>query len=123
MDIGTGLLQQARQLVERGWTQHADARAADNSIVRPWDDRATSWSLLGSLVAAVERIAATDGEHTAIRELVRTCIVLADLLDTDSLEHWNDDPECTGRDVLAALDDATALAGTQRHEPFKVSPN
>jgi hypothetical protein len=123
MGIGTGLLQQARQLVERGWTQHADARAADNSVVRPWDDRATTWSLLGSLVAAVERIAATDGEHTAIPELARTCILLADLLDTDSLEHWNDASERTGGDVIAALDNATALAASQHREPFKFSPN
>jgi len=41
MDGGTRLLHDARQLIERGWTRHADARAADHSPVHPWDDRAT----------------------------------------------------------------------------------
>ena len=124
MDGGTRLLQHARQLVDRGWTQHADARAADKSSVHPWDDRATSWSLLGALVAAVERIAATDDEHTAISELARTCIHLADTLDADSLEHWNDSADRTREDVLSALDHATFLSQT-RHDgqsPRRLSP-
>jgi hypothetical protein len=106
------LLDRARRLIARGWTQHADARAADHSPVHPWDDRAASWSLLGALVAAVEHTAATRGEQTAMSELAHTCILLADTVDTDSLEHWNDSPERTRNDVLAALDHAATLTGT-----------
>jgi hypothetical protein len=123
MDSGPRLLRHARALVERGWTQHADARAADNSAVRPWDDRATSWSLLGALVAAVERIAATHGEDTAVSELAQSCILLADTLDTDSLEHWNDAPSRTREEVLAAIDHATALTDGRHEGPHRFSPN
>lgn len=115
MDSGARLLHHARHLIERGWTQDADARAADNSRVQPWDKRATRWSLLGALVAAVERIATTVNEYTAVRELARGCILLADTLDTDSLEQWNDSPARTREDVLSALDHAAALAQNRKN--------
>jgi hypothetical protein len=123
MDAGTGLLGHARQLVNLGWTQHADARDADGSPVRPWDTRAASWSLLGALVAAVECIAAVEGEQAAISELAHTCIQLADFLDADSLEQWNDSPGRTSNDVLAALDRAATRTAKHRHEPDGFSPD
>lgn len=113
MNGGPSLLRHAHQLIERGWTQHADARTADDGVVSPWDDRAASWSLLGALVAAVEDRAAALGEEAAIGDLARTCMRLADTLDTDSLEHWNDDPARTREDVLAALDRAGASTADQ----------
>lgn len=117
MDSGIRLLQHARRLIERGWTQHADARDAGDVPVQPWDDRAVSWSLLGALVAAVDHAADIHGENTAIRELALTCVLLADNLDTDSLEEWNDSPARTQQNVLAALDGAAthtdALDGDQ----------
>lgn len=94
-------------MIEKGWTQGADARAADGGAVHPCDGRAVSWSLLGALVAAVEQVAGTEGEHAAIPQLARTCLLLADIVDTDSLERWNDAPERGRDDVLAALDRAT----------------
>ena len=112
MDGGTRLLHHARRLIERGWTQHTDARAADDTPVHPWDARAASWSLLGALVAAVEHTADTHGEQAALRELAHTCILLADTLDTDSLDDWNDAPARTGKDVIAALDRAATSTDT-----------
>jgi len=106
------LPQHAQDLIERGWTQHADARAADHSIVHPCDGRAVSWSLLGALVAAVEHVAADEGEHIAIGQLAHTCSVLADILDTDSLAQWNDARERSRDEVIAALEQA----GRQRKE-------
>lgn len=111
MAEGRALLEHARELIRRGWTQHADARDGDAKPVRPWDDQAASWSLLGALVAAVEHTAAVDGEHAAISELAQACILLADILDTDSLNAWNDSPDRSSEDVLAAIE--TAVAGTQ----------
>ena len=108
----------ARCLIEEGWTQHADARAADGSAVHPCDRRAVSWSLLGALVAAVENVAASEGEHAAIAQLACTCNVLAGLLDTDSLEEWNDARERVRDDVVAALDQAaTDVLGQQDDFP------
>ena len=97
------LARQAHDLIERGWSQHVDARAADGSAVHPCDDTATSWSLLGALVAALERVAGAEGERPAFDELARTCVRLADVVDSDSLEDWNDDPARTHDEVLAAL--------------------
>ena len=123
MDGGTALLKHARRLIEQGWTQRADARDEHDSPVPPWDRRAASWSLLGALVAAVEQTAATRGERTAISELASTCILLADALDTDSLERWNDRPERTRDDVCVAL--ALAATANRRHgpDPFGLSKN
>lgn len=98
----------ARDLVERGWTQGADARAADDTVVHPCDARAVSWSLLGALVVAVEEVAAREGEQNAIGQLARTCSVLADILDTDSLVEWNDVGERIREDVVAAFDRVAA---------------
>ncbi len=109
MSRGARLPQHARELVERGWTQRADARCVDGTIVHPCDERAASWSLLGALVAALEHVAASDGEHAAVGQLARTCRRLADIVDTDSLVQWNDAPERSRADVLAVLD--RALAG------------
>jgi hypothetical protein len=109
----TCLPQHARRLIERGWTQHADARAVDDSVVHPCDSRAVSWSLLGSLVAAVEHIAESEGEQAAIAQLGRTCILLADIVDTDSLERWNDASDRLCDDVIVALDHAARDAGQQ----------
>jgi len=112
----------ARQLIERGWTQHADARTADDSVVHPCDGSAVSWSLLGALVVAVEGVAASNGEYAAIRELARTCVLLADIVDSDSLEEWNDDAERTRQDVLGALEQAAKGVG-QADDCLDGSPN
>ncbi len=115
----TRLPHHARRLIERGWTQNADARAADDSEVHPCDSRAVSWSLLGALVAAVEHVAATDGERTAIGQLAATCVLLADILDTESLEQWNDARERSRDDIIAALDQVAARVPDQ----YRLSSN
>jgi hypothetical protein len=122
-DARTDLLSNARRLIDRGWTQHADARADDDRPVQPWDARAASWSLLGALVAAVEEAATTYGERVAFSELARTCILLADTLDSDSLKQWNDSRGRTRTDVLAALDQAGTQDGGPRREPYGHSLN
>ena len=103
MDGEIRLARQAHDLIDRGWAQHADARAADGNAVHPCDDTATSWSLLGALVAALESVAGLDGERPAFDELASTCVRLADIVDSDSLEDWNDDTARTHDEVLAAL--------------------
>lgn len=123
MSGDTRLLRHARRLIERGWTQHADARAADNSVVHPCDGRAVSWSLLGALVAAVEDVAGSEGEPAALGQLARTCTLLADIVDTDSLDQWNDARERVRDDVLAALGQA-ARETPGRQDAFPgFSPN
>jgi hypothetical protein len=103
------LLTGARRLIQQGWTQHADARAADDTPVSPWNPTATSWSLLGALVASLEQLAAYLGEPAAISDLARACIKLSDILDADSLEQWNDAPGRTADEVIDALGSAGAF--------------
>jgi hypothetical protein len=105
-----GLLSGARRRLTRGWTQQADARALDGRPVFPDDDRAVSWSLIGSLVAEFDPVARAHGKATAIEILALGCVLLADILDTDSLEAWNDEPGRTQAQVIGAIDRAIAVA-------------
>lgn len=101
------LLREARSLVAESWCIGAEARDAAGSEVSPWDDRAASWSLLGALVAVLEREASRNRE-VSIPELATALHALAKLVDSDSLAEWNDRPRQTQGNVLAVLDRAAA---------------
>jgi hypothetical protein len=106
------LLGNARDLVRRGWTQHAEGRDAHGAEVEPWNATATSWSLLGALVAALDR---TDGgQELPLVQLADALDALALFVDSDSLADWNDDPGRTQADVIAVLETA-ADAAAPRH--------
>ena len=107
------LLRSARDLVRRGWTQQAEGRDAQGTAVEPWQPTATSWSLLGALVAALEE--QTDGrKELPLVQLADALDALALFVDSDSLADWNDDPRRTQGDVIAVLDTA-ADAAAPRH--------
>ena len=110
------LLQEAYELVRRGWSQHADARAVDGAVVRAWDADAVAWSLLGSLVASIELRADADGA-IPIQQLATACSGLADVVDADSLELWNDDPMRTHAEVLDALSRAVVAIDERGYPP------
>ena len=120
MDVAKRLLLEARGLVERGWTQHADAHNERGEVVKSWSPDAVRWSLLGALVASFERISSAADDSPAIAHLARACTGLADTVDADSLEEWNDEPGRRQADVLRALD---AAAGGLPDAAFVVSPN
>ena len=104
---GQQLLQDARKLVAESWCHGADARDANGFEVDPWDDDAASWSLLGAVVAVLEREASLSGE-LPLDELGAALYALADLIETDSLVDWNDDQGQTQANVVAVLDQANA---------------
>jgi len=104
---GLQLLQDARRLVAKSWCHGADARDAQGAEVEPWDDDAASWSLLGAMVAVLERDASRGGE-LPLAALGSALYALADLIETDSLADWNDDPRQTQDNVVAVLDRAAA---------------
>ena len=62
MDQPGELLASARALITRGWTQHADARDRHGNPAPAWSDQAASWSLLGALIASLEKAAVARGE-------------------------------------------------------------
>ena len=107
---GLRLLEQVRSFVAYGWCQGADARDAHGRSVEPWDERATSWSVLGALVAVLEREAATTGE-VPLEQLAAALYAIADVIHVDSLESWNDSFGRSQRDVLDALDRAVTAYG------------
>src|SRR5579884_3798554 len=105
------MLDDARALVARGWCQRADARRRDGAVTKPWCDDAVAWSVLGALVACLER--RTDaGSPFAISDLALACTFLAETIDSDSLEGWNDAADRTHGAVLDALAHAAYLART-----------
>jgi len=105
---GRRLLRNAGTLVAASWTQNADARAADGTAVDPWDDDAVSWSLLGALVASHERLLTHVEETGALSGLAVACLLLAGVVDSDSLTDWNDLAERTQTQVLDAIDTAAS---------------
>src|SRR5215831_18968822 len=88
---GLRLLREARALIAEAWCRGAEARDDAGSKVCPWDDRAASWSLLGAIVAVLEREASRDRELST-PELATALYALATLVDSDSLVEWNDRP-------------------------------
>ena len=118
---GLRLLQNARTLVAQSWCHGADARDGDGSEVQPWDEKAASWSLLGAMVAELEREASRGGE-LPLAALGSALYALAGLIETDSLVDWNDDPRQTQDNVVAVLDRAAATYG-DNCEVLQVSLN
>jgi hypothetical protein len=107
--LGRELLLEAAELVSRGWVQGVDAIDANGGAVEPWDESAAAWSLLGALVASLERRPAPGG-LPAVGELAGACTALVPYVDHDVLSTWNDAPERTQGEVLAALRAAAADA-------------
>ena len=118
---GRQLLQDARTLVAESWCHGADARDVNGLEVDPWNDAAASWSLLGAMIAVLEREASFERE-LPLAELGAALYALADLIDTDSLVDWNDDPRQTQDSVVAVLDQAAA-AYRDNCAVLEVSPN
>lgn len=73
-------------------------------------------TLLGALVAGYEHMLHSEGQRAALEALVSACVVLAGVVDSDSLRGWNDVPGRTQADVLAALDEAAT-------RPLPAPPN
>ena len=107
---GRRLLERARELVAESWCNGADARDPTGLEVDPWDEEAASWSLLGAVVAVLERDASPTGE-LGLTELVVALYALADLIPAESLADWNDDPQQTQANVVAVLEQAAARCG------------
>jgi hypothetical protein len=95
-------LREARALIERGWTQGSSARTETGDPIGVSSKCAAQWCILGAVCATA------DGMEDEIKAL--------DTLEgvTDArpgyIAEWNDAPERTQADVLAAFDRAIELA-------------
>src|SRR5436309_4406109 len=111
MDVDpAGLLRDTRGLIARGWTQRAEARDQDGVPIEPWAPAASSWSLLGAIVAVLEQREQRKQRELPLRDLAAALDELAGLIDDDSLAAWNDHPDRTQRHVLSILDEAAHAA-------------
>jgi hypothetical protein len=109
------MVSEARRLVESGWCQGAHARDDAGREVPSWSEEATSWSLLGALLASWHRHDAKELNGDVVAHLAdahalgRATEVLGKVVGTASLEHWNDAEGRTQADVIDATDRALSL--------------
>jgi hypothetical protein len=112
------MVSEARRLVESGWCQGAHARNGAGLEVPSWSEEARSWSLLGALLTSWHRQDSQDDadviSHLAdAHALGEATEVLGEVIGTASLDRWNDAPQRTQKDVMAAMERALrALNGS-----------
>jgi hypothetical protein len=107
-------LEEARSLLLRGWCTRAQARDDEGLVVPAWSDEASSWSLLGALLASWQSIdddldadfAAHTAEALALGDATQA---LGEATGTAALDVWNDAPGRNVADVITAVNDALAL--------------
>ena len=97
METVKEVLVKARALIAKGWCQGAVSRSGDGTEVPHLSDLACSWCIVGA-VCAVGKTSAP-----ALDALRRVTGVRNGYLD-----NWNDAPERTQADVLAAFDETIA---------------
>ena len=108
------MLQEARGLLQRGWSRRAQARDPQGRVVLPWSEEAASWSLLGALLATWQvHDMAEDADFVAHRADARALgdatQALGEATGTAALDKWNDAEERNLNDVLAAVDRALVV--------------
>jgi hypothetical protein len=94
------VLTRARALVERGWTQRASARNERGEIVAAASDDACSWCAMAALAFAANG-APYYPAHMALRAAIFG-------REGGPIPRWNDAPERTQAEVVAAFDRAIA---------------
>jgi hypothetical protein len=92
------LMAEARERVATGWCQGAVAEDEHGRAVGPASSDARRWSVLGAVLAS------WDGGPVA--ELGQAVASLRASTEESPLEVWNDRPERTQRDVIAAFERA-----------------
>ena len=107
------MLSEARGLLLRGWSRGAQARDAQGQVVLPWSEEASSWSLLGALLATWQVHDMEDADFVAHRAdaqaLGDATQALGEATGTAALDQWNDDEGRNVGEVVAAVDSALAI--------------
>jgi hypothetical protein len=107
------MLSEARGLLLRGWSRGAQARDAQGRVVLPWSEQASSWSLLGALLATWQVNDMDDADFVAHRADARALgdatQALGEATGTAALDQWNDAEERNVTEVVAAVDGALAI--------------
>jgi hypothetical protein len=96
-------LREARALTESGWTQEAFARDAKGRVERCESDKATCFCVAGALMRTMGIVGFERGAEYVRKAIGRYRI-----------DQWNDAPERTQAEVLAAFDKAIALVESEQ---------
>ena len=95
--------------IEQGWCQGASARDGQGRPVQPWSPDATRWTAIGALVAvSARRRRVTSDLEQEIAGFQRANVALLEAMGYSPAD-WNDRPERTREDVLAAFERTCAL--------------
>ena len=105
---GQAFLRETAGLIQRGWCCGADARNCPGDEVSASHPAATSWSLLGALVAISER---PDADTRALKEALWG---ISGVIPDASLNAWNNTHGRTQTDTLHML---TLAETSLREEP------
>ena len=108
-ELAASLLARAAAYVRQGWCQGNDARDSAGRPVRPWDQAAAHWSLLGALIAVIDGPRAIADANLPPAPLAVAMAALADLIDDASLSGWNDAPSRNQLEVAAVLETAQLM--------------
>jgi hypothetical protein len=109
------MLSEARGLLLRGWSRGAQARDESGSSVPAWSEDATSWSLLGALLASWYRQNGETHDEDVIahtldaRALGDATTALGHVTGSASLDQWNDESGRSVTEVIDALSRAIKL--------------
>ncbi|MGN6063805.1 DUF6197 family protein [Brevundimonas diminuta] len=102
------VLEAAADLLEQpgAWTQDEFARDSVGRVVCPTSTLATCWCVRGAIAAVNE----DEDDHTANNRNWKAAARLLGFHDAMDIELWNDAPERTQAEVVAALREAARQA-------------
>jgi hypothetical protein len=87
----------ALELIKQGWTQGASARDKDGKEVVSGSPEAVKWSALGAICCSVDaRLAKYERAKAKLAAVIGTANIIA----------WDDAPERTQAEVIAAFEKA-----------------
>ena len=116
------LLGRVHGYVRKAWCQGADATDASGEPVEPWSAEAARWSLLGAIVAALDRPESRQGRELPLPALAIAMGALAVLIYEPSLARWNDDPLRSQQEVLTVLERAQTICLSPGHDRVEPEP-
>jgi hypothetical protein len=100
----TEILREAPEFLRRGWARGASALDEEGNPVEPWSLLAQRWSALGALQAVWSW---ADAPELSRGELERATLALSAVV--GDIQEWNDAPERTLEEALAAFAQAARL--------------
>lgn len=97
------ILQKARGLIEKGWTQGEIARGKDNERRSEYDSEAICWCMVGSIFCASGPL---DDYLIPNPERKKAFLAIESAVGRLNLAAWNDESGRTQSEVLQAFDKA-----------------